>query len=166
MTKPKLDENFVAEQVAQIIEKLGVSATAEVSREDDEPDPKSKEEPRGPAFFVDISSEDSSLLIGKYGANLESLQFILAVRLKTLTGEEDFELIVDVDGWRQQREEKLKDMALSIADKVTETKTAEPIYNLKAYERKVIHSTLTDHPTVTTISEGEGLDRHLIVQPR
>ncbi len=166
MAKPKLDENFVAEQVAQIIEKLGVSATVEVSREDDEPDPKTLEESRGPAFFVDISSEDSSLLIGKYGANLESLQFVLAVRLKTLTGEENFELIVDVDGWRQQREEKLKDMALSIADKVTETKTAEPIYNLKAYERKIIHSVLTDHPSVTTISEGEGLDRHLIVKSR
>lgn len=153
MTKPKLDENFVATQVATIIEKLGVSATAEVSRE-------------GDMFFVDINSEDSSLLIGKYGANLESLQFVLAVRLKTLTGEEDFELIVDVDGWRRQREEKLKDMALSVADKVTSTSTPEPLYNLKAYERKVIHSALTDHPSVTTISEGEGIERHLIVKPR
>ena len=152
-TKPKLDENFVADQVRQIIEKLGVSATAEVSRE-------------GDVYFVDISSEDSSLLIGKYGSNLESLQFILAVRIKTITGVEDFELMVDVDGWRRQREEKLKNMALSVADKVAETKVPEPLYNLKPYERKVIHTALTDHPAVTTVSEGEDLERHLIVKPR
>lgn len=162
MAKQKLDENFVAEQVRQIIEKLGVSATAEVSREDE----AQEGEQRGPAFFVDISSEDSSLLIGKYGSNLESLQFILAVRIKTLTGEEDFEVIVDVDGWRQAREEKLKNMAISVADKVTETQTPEPLYNLKPSERRVIHTALTNHPRVTTISEGEGVDRHLIVKPR
>lgn len=153
MAKTKLDENFVADQVRQIIEKLGVSATAEVSRE-------------GDMYLVDISSEDSSLLIGKYGINLESLQFILAVRIKTITGEEDFEVVVDVDGWRKAREEKLKTMAINIADKVTETQTPEPLYNLKPYERRVIHTVLTDHPKVTTFSEGEGLDRHLIVKPR
>jgi|SRR3989344_1796818 len=151
--KPKLDENFVADQVRQIIEKIGVSATAEVSRE-------------GNMYFVDIGSEDSSLLIGKYGINLESLQFILAVRIKTITGDEDFEIIVDVDGWRKAREEKLRSMANSVADKVEETQTPESLYNLKPYERRVIHTALQDHPKITTISEGEGLDRHLIVKPR
>lgn len=153
MAKIKLDENFVADQVRQIIEKLGVSATAEVSRE-------------GEVFFVDISSEDSSLLIGKYGSNLESLQFILAVRIKTITSSDDFEIIFDIDGWRRQREDKLKKMALSLVDKVTETMQEEPLYNLKPYERRVIHTLLTDHPKVTTVSEGEGIDRHLIIKPR
>lgn len=151
--KSKLDENFVAEQVRQIIEHLGVSATAEVSVENH-------------TFFVDISSEDSSLLIGKYGANLDSLQFILAVRLKTLTGEEDFEIFVDVDGWRRQKEEKLKNLALSIAQEVSESGKPEPLFNLKPSERRVIHTILTNHPKVTTVSEGEGEDRHLIIKPR
>lgn len=149
----KLDENFVADQVRQIIEKLDVSATAEVSRENN-------------TYFVDISSEDSSLLIGKYGTNLEALQFILAVRIKTLTGEEDFEIFVDVDNWRQAREEKLKKMALSIAEKVATTGKPEPLYNLRAAERRVIHTALTGHPDVTTESIGEGHDRYLVVKPK
>lgn len=151
--KAKLDENFVAENVRQIIELLGVSASAEVSHEDK-------------SFFVDIASEDSPLLIGKYGANLESLQFILAIRLKTLTGSDDFEIFVDVDNWRKAREEKLKTMAASIAEKVTGSGNQESIYNLKPSERKVIHSALTDHPTVTTESEGEEPNRYLVVKPR
>ena len=151
--KSKLDEHFVAENVKELIEKLGVSATAEVSRTND-------------TYLVDITSDDSSLLIGKYGANLESLQFILAVRLKTLTGEEDFEIFVDVDGWRKQKEEKLGKMALDIAEKVATSLQAEPIYNLSPQERRVIHTTLTNHPKVTSVSEGEGIERHLIVKPR
>jgi len=153
MAKTKLDESFVAEQVRQIIEKLGVSATAEVSKTEE-------------TFFVDIDSEDSSLLIGKYGSNLESLQFILAVRLKALTKEEDFEIFVDIDSWRKQKEEKLKSMALSVAAEVAQSNNPEPLYNLKASERRVVHTVLSDHPEVTTVSEGEGQDRHLIVKPK
>ncbi|MBI2327129.1 hypothetical protein HYU92_02315 [Candidatus Curtissbacteria bacterium] len=151
--KPKLDENFVADQVRQIIEKLGVSATAEVSRQDK-------------TFFIDIISEDSSLLIGKYGVNLESLQFILVVRLKTLTGEENFEVFIDIDGWRRQREEKLKKMAISIAEKVATTGKPEPLYNLRAAERRVIHTALTGHPQVATESIGEGANRYLVIKPK
>lgn len=153
MKKTPIDENFVAENVRQIIELLGVSATAEVSQEDK-------------TFFVDINSEDSPLLIGKYGANLEALQFVLAIRLKTLSQSDDFEVFVDIDNWRKQREEKLKKMAFSLADKVIESGSPELLYNLKPFERKVIHSALTSHPTVTTISEGEEPNRYLVVKPR
>lgn len=151
--KPKLDETFVAENVKALIEALGVSAAAEVWHEDN-------------TFFVDISSEDSSLLIGKYGTNLESLQFILAVRLKALTGEEDFEIFVDVDSWRRQKEEKLGKMALSVADNVATSGQPQSLYNLKASERRVIHTKLSDHPQVSTISEGEGPGRYLVVKPK
>ncbi len=153
MAKLNLDENFVAENVKLIIEKLGVSATAEVSRLDD-------------TFFVDISSEDSSLLIGTHGVNLESLQFVLAVRIKSVTSQEDFEIFVDVDNWRRQKEDKLKNLALSLAQKVATSKDEETLYNLKASERRVIHTVLTDHPEVTTVSEGEGSQRHLIIKPK
>ncbi|OGD87354.1 hypothetical protein A3D81_02305 [Candidatus Curtissbacteria bacterium RIFCSPHIGHO2_02_FULL_40_17] len=151
--KHKLDENFVAENIRQIIEGLDVSATVEVSKE-------------GEIFFVDISSPDSALLIGKYGANLESLQFILAVRIKALTGNEDFEVFVDINDWRRQKEEKLKKMAISIAEQVAQSAEEQPIYNLKSSERRVIHTVLAEHPKVSTVSEGEGPDRHLIVKPK
>ena len=153
MAKAKLDENLVAQNVKELIEKLGVSATAEISK-------------IGPTYFVDITSEDSSLLIGKYGTNLEALQFVLAVRLKTTTGIEDFELFVDVDGWRKQKEEKLQTLAQNLAEKVIQTQKEETLYTLKPSERRVIHTTLPDHAQVTTISEGEGDNRYLVIKPK
>lgn len=153
MAKAKLDENLVAENVKDLIEKLGVSATAEISKVEN-------------TYFVDIESEDSALLIGKQGTNLESLQFVLAVRLKSQTKEEDFELFVDIAGWRKQKEEKLTDMATNIADKVASSKKEENLYNLKPSERRIVHTALTNHPKVTTISEGEGEGRYLIIKPK
>jgi len=153
MAKAKLDENLVAESIREIIEKLQVPATIEVSRQDS-------------IFFVDIDSEDSSLLIGRHGVNLESLQFILAVRIKTLTGSDDFEIYVDVGNWRRKKEEKLKQMALDAAQRVATENEPQAIYNLTNSERRVIHVALADHPAVETISEGEGENRHIIVKPR
>lgn len=153
MAKVKLDENLVAQNVKELIEKLGVSATAEISKVDN-------------TYFVDISSEDSPLLIGKFGNNLESLQFILAIRLKSQTQEEDFEVFVDIDNWRRQKEQRLEKMAASVAQKVAETGAEEPLYNLKPSERRVIHSYLAAHPKVTTLSVGEGQSRYLIVKPQ
>ena len=153
MAKAKLDENLVAESIREIIEKLQVPATIEVSRHDN-------------IFFVDIDSEDSSLLIGKYGVNLESLQFILAVRIKTLTGDDDFEIYVDVGNWRKRKDEKLKQMALDAAQRVAAENEPQSIYNLKNSERRVIHVALADHPNVETVSEGEGENRHIIIRPK
>jgi spoIIIJ-associated protein len=153
MAKIKLDENLVAQNVKELIENLGVSATAEISKVDDN-------------YFVDIKSEDSSLLIGKYGINLESLQFVLAVRLKTQTQLEDFDVYLDIDNWRKSKEQKIEKMALATAAKVEETQQEEPLYNLKPSERRVIHALLTDHPKVTTESTGEGESRYLIIKPR
>lgn len=153
MAKKKLDENLVAENIREIVENLAVSATIEVSKDDN-------------TYFVDIDSEDSALLIGKHGSNLESLQFILAVRLKSQTNEEDFEVFIDVNGWRKHRELQLKNLAESIAQKVIQSKNAEIVFNLRPSERRVIHMVLTGHPQVVTESEGEGQDRHLVIKPK
>lgn len=150
---PKLDENLVAQNVKELIEKLGVSATAEISKIDN-------------SYFVDIRSEDSSLLIGKYGANLEALQFVLAVRTKSQTKADDVEIFLDIDNWRKQKEQKIEKMAMETVEKVIESKQEEPLYNLTPSERRVIHALLTDHPKVTTESTGEGAGRYLIIKPR
>ena len=119
---PKLDENLVAQNVRDLIEKLGVSATAEISKEEN-------------TYFVDILSEDSALLIGKHGANLDSLQFILAVRLKTQSKTDDFELFVDVGNWRKQKEEKLESMAKELADKGgADKKPGQPVWRNQIYD--------------------------------
>ena len=75
-------------------------------------------------------------------------------------------VLVDVDGWRERREETVTQIALSAAARVNQTGEEVPIYNLSPFERRVAHMALSEDPGVTTESEGEGRDRHLVVKPK
>lgn len=110
-----------------------------------------------------IKSEESALLIGYHGHTIGALQTILGVISYEKFGEK-VPIVVDVDSWRERREEAVTRLAEQIAQRVKETNAALPIYNLTPYERRVVHMALADDGNVTTESEGEGRDRHLIVK--
>lgn len=112
---------------------------------------------------LSIKSENSALLIGYHGKTIAALQTLLGVISYEKFGEK-VPVLVDVDGWRERREETVTQIALSTAARVKETGQPAPIYNLTPYERRVVHMALADDESVTTESEGEGRDRHLMVK--
>ena len=117
-------------------------------------------------FVVDIDAgETTGLLIGKRGETLLSIQNILGVLYKQETGEWA-KIVVNVGDYRQKEEEYLKSLAENTAQRAVETGNPQNLYNLKAWQRRVIHMFLTDNKDVATTSEGEGEDRYLIVSPK
>lgn len=117
-------------------------------------------------FVVDIDAgETTGLLIGKRGETLLSIQNILGVLYKQETGEW-VKIVVNVGDYRQKEEEYLKSLAENTAQRAVETGNPQNLYNLKAWQRRVIHMFLTDNKDVATTSEGEGEDRYLIVSPK
>ena len=117
------------------------------------------------AIRLSISSDDSALLIGYHGKTIGALGTIMGVISYEKFGEK-VPVLVDVDGWRERREETVVDIARSTARRVSETGEPAPIYNLTPYERRVVHMALADDESVVTESEGEGRDRHLVVKPK
>ncbi len=117
-------------------------------------------------FTVEIDAGDATgLLIGKRGETLLSIQNILSVLFKQKTGEWS-KIVVNVGDYRQKEEEYLKDLATTTAQRAIETGTAQNLYNLKAWQRRIVHMVLADNKDVETISEGEGEDRFLIISPK
>lgn len=117
-------------------------------------------------FVVDIDAgETTGLLIGKRGETLLSIQNILGVLYKQETGEWA-KIVVNVGDYRQKEEEYLKSLAENTAQRAVETGNPQNLYNLKAWQRRVIHMFLSDNKDVATTSEGEGEDRYLIVSPK
>jgi len=107
-------------------------------------------------FTVEIDAGDATgLLIGKRGETLLSIQNILSVLFKQKTGEWS-KIVVNVGDYRQKEEEYLKDLATTTAQRAIETGTAQSLYNLKAWQRRIVHMALADNKDVETISEGEG----------
>lgn len=114
---------------------------------------------------VVINSEETGLLIGYHGDTLESLQLILSLCLARKLG--DFKRVtIEVGDYRKNREEWLKNLANQTKEKVLAENKEIELYDLKSWERRVIHLILQDDREVVSESVGEGKNRVLVVKPR
>lgn len=117
-------------------------------------------------YEVNLSTEDETgLLIGFRGENINAIQTVLGIMLKGMTGEW-YRLIVNVGDYREKQEEKLKELATQSADRAIETKEPQPIYNLNASQRRVVHMHLAQRNDITTESEGVEPERYLVVKSK
>ncbi len=113
----------------------------------------------------DIKGDDLGILIGRRGQTLSCLQYIVRLIVGHQT-EAWVPIIIDVEGYKQRRYEALQALAWRIAEQVKaggEPFTLEP---MSAYERRIIHLTLAEHPDVTTQSIGEGEARQVVILPK
>lgn len=111
---------------------------------------------------VDLSGDDMGMLIGKRGATLDSLQYL--VSLVVNKNSEDYVRVkVDTENYRERRKETLENLAKNIAYKVKRTKRSVSLEPMNPYERRIIHSALQNDKYVTTHSEGEDPFRRVIV---
>lgn len=117
-------------------------------------------------YEVNLSTDDETgLLIGFRGENINAIQTVLGLMLKGQT-DEWYRLIVNVGDYREKQEQKLKELADNCADRAIETKEAQPIYNLNASQRRVVHMHLSQREDVVTESEGVEPERYLVVKSK
>jgi spoIIIJ-associated protein len=109
-----------------------------------------------------IDSENSSILIGKKGKNLDALQ-LLANIYAGRQGREDMRVILDSENYRIRREEALVRLAYTVADRVRENRGSVLLEPMNPFDRRLIHTTLNDIADVETKSEGEGLYKQVRV---
>ncbi|MEL3907080.1 MAG: protein jag [Treponema sp.] len=132
-----------------LIQAMGYTARPEIlSREDQK-------------LLIRLSSEDSAILIGKKGKNLDALQLVANVYAGKIGISE--RVMLDCESYRIRREETLVRLAYTTADQVVMNKTSVLLEPMNPYERRLIHSTLSDIHDVDTKSEGEGLYKQVRV---
>ncbi len=119
----------------------------------------------GEAYEVDVEADDTSLLIGRHGQNLESLQYLVN-RICNRGVSEPTPIMIDVAGYRQRRLETLEGLADSLADKVARTDRPISMEPLPPHERRIIHLYLRDDEDVETFSRGDGDERYLVIASR
>lgn len=112
-----------------------------------------------------LNERDQSILIGRRGETLDALQFIVNLILGRKV---DLwaRVIVDVEGYRLRRKLALINLARRTADQVQTRQQAIPLEAMSAYERRIIHMTLQEHPEVTTESSGAEPERRVVVLPK
>lgn len=116
-------------------------------------------------YQVTINTSDPAVLIGYHGDTISSLQLLLAQHLHSQSGEWT-SITINVNDYRQRREQALQAMADTVVNRVIATNQPEALPPLPANERRIVHVYLTDHPQVTTESQGEGRFRTVVISPK
>lgn len=118
------------------------------------------------AYVVNVDAPDETgLLIGKKGETLSSLQTVLGVLLKAKVGEWN-RVVVNIGDYREKEEGYLKNLAMSTAERARETGQPQNLYNLKPWQRRIIHMSLSEEKDIATESVGEGEERYLVVKSK
>ena len=115
-------------------------------------------------LIFDITGDDLAVLIGRHGKTLDAIQLLVsAITLRTIGFR--YPIIVDVEGYKTRRKEKIESLARSVASKAASQGRPVKMRPMTPAERRVVHIALRDDPRVTTESEGEGAARHVVVKP-
>lgn len=114
----------------------------------------------GGYYHVDVTAENNAVLIGKNGQTLQAMNTVLksatSAKFKTR-----IHVLIDINGYKEVKYEKVCALALRIAKTVRRTKTDAILDPMPADERKAIHNYLSSMKGVSTVSEGEGNQRRL-----
>lgn len=110
-----------------------------------------------------IKGENVGKLIGYHGENMQAIQILLS-GIKT-KGEGAIRMYLDVDGYKQNRNQAIIDLANRIAEQAIKIERNIHMDPMNAYDRRIVHTTLQGRDDVTTESTGEGEKRHVVIKP-
>lgn len=115
-------------------------------------------------LILDITGNDLAVLIGRHGKTLDALQLIVSAITVREIGYR-YPIVIDVEGYKSRQRQKLENIARSTANRVAHQHRSIGLRPMTPYERRIVHIALRDDKRVTTESEGEGGDRHVVIFP-
>lgn len=141
----------VTNYLQTVIENLGIHVTLESKLIDRK-------------FNIEMDSDNNPILIGKNGQTLKSLE-ILSKQYILNNYNYYINVNLDVENYKEKRIKNLEHLAKKTAKEVVATQIEVSLENMNSYERRIVHNALTNFKGVSTISEGEDPNRHVIIKP-
>lgn len=144
--------NHLKECLTTIMNLMNINSNLEVRR-------------REKNIEIKIFSDQNSILIGKDGRNLESLQNILRQILlkESIT---DYKIILDIENYKEKKVSHLERTVRQIAREVANTKVEAKLDKMNSYERRIVHNCLSKNKYVYTESIGEEPNRCVVIKPK
>lgn len=137
--------------IETLLKNAKVNADVEVKQEDN-------------LIKVNIKGDEAACLIGRRGDTLDSIQFLTGLALNKINKDSHTRVLVDIENYREKREESLVRYANKMAREVAKTKKTKKLDYMNPYERRIIHSALQNDRYVITYSEGTDPYRRLVIE--
>ena len=142
-------KNAAIDFLNNYFEKMGIEAKIDTKYEDG-------------ILKVNISGEKSGMIIGYRGENLDALQLIVATVINRKK-ENYVKILLDAAGYRQKRVRTLEELAQKVAHTVVNKRRSITLEPMVPFERRIIHTTLQNHPKVKTESVGVEPYRKVVI---
>lgn len=112
---------------------------------------------------ISISGPKMGRVIGSRGETLDCLQFLTSLHVNKDSEEQHVRVILDVENYRNKRQETLTNLANKLATIVKKTGRKKELEPMNAYERRIIHSALEANTYVETHSVGDEPNRRIVI---
>lgn len=116
-------------------------------------------------IYYRVASSENALLIGREGKTLLAIQTLVRTYLNAFV-DEPLLITLDIGNYHENRKRQLEILATKTAKEVARTKIAVKLDPMNSFDRRIIHSKLTEWRDVETESQGEGEDRAIIIKPK
>jgi len=151
------DREDLAEKASEfllgVLERMGISADIDIK------DDKER-------TTLEIQTKDSELVIGRRGVVMDALQHMVnKVVYRDRSGDKTKPLVVDAGGFRDKQIERLRALGQRMAEKALQTKQIVELQPMTPHDRRIVHMAISEIAGLTTRSEGEGEDRHILIVP-
>lgn len=151
ITKTELNKS-IRDYILKLVKDMGINAKIETKTKED-------------TIVFNLIAPDASILIGKNGRTIEALQNITN-QMVNVNLESYYRYVIDVNDYKAKRRARLEKTAKYTAKEVAKTKVEAHLEPMNSYERRIIHSVLTNSKDVMTESEGEEPNRHVVIKPK
>lgn len=116
-------------------------------------------------LYLDVKGDREGILIGKHGRTLESLQFLIN-RMVNKQLKEPVKIFLDINQYKERRADSLTKMAARLGEKAKSMGKTITVGPFNAHDRKIIHLTLKEDPSIETESLGEGDMKRVKIIPK
>ena len=135
--------------ILNIFEKMGVKAEYTYEETED-------------GVIINLNSDDTSFIIGRRGENLDAIQYLASMFCNRID-DEYYRVVLDSNGYREKRKKTLEDLAKKIAKNVLRSGRQTVLEPMNPYERRIIHSMISEIEGVSSRSVGEEPYRKIII---
>lgn len=142
---------FSKKYIKKLVEAMGLEVNLETKRKEN-------------YILIKLHSNNNSILIGKNGKTLDSLQIILRQVLHAQTGL-FINIILDVEDYKEKHQRSIEFLAKKLVKEVIQTQIEIKMDSMNSYERRLVHNVLSDFKGVKTESEGEEPNRCVVIKP-
>jgi len=136
-----------------VLERMGISADIDIKDDNDK-------------TILEIQTKDTEVVIGRRGVVMDALQHLVnKVVYRDRSGDRGKPLVVDAGGFRDKQIERLRSLAQRMGEKALQTKQIVELQPMSPHDRRIVHMAIAEMPGLSSRSEGEGEDRHILVVP-